>query len=177
MSTAGWRGTMGRPPGAGAPWRLLTCLALAAALLGVSAIAAGAEVSRETYREAVEPICKTNTQANERIFKGVRADVRHDRLKPAALAFEKAAKALKRTLAQLRAVPRPSADKAKLAKWLGFVKDEVDGFQAVAAQLRAGEKADAAREVLELTHNAYLANNVVIGFEFEYCRFQPSRFT
>jgi hypothetical protein len=31
--------------------------------------------------------------------------------------------------------------------------------------------------VVLLTHTANLANNAVIGFEFEYCRFEPSRFT
>jgi hypothetical protein len=177
MSTIGRRGKKGRRLGATAPRPVLTCLVLAAMLLAVSAIAAGAEVSRESYREAVEPICKINTQTNERIFKGVRAEVRHNQLKPAALAFEKAAKALKRTLAQLKAVPQPSADKAKLAKWLGFVKAEADRFEAVAAQLRAGKKIAAEREVVKLTGNANRANNVVIGFEFEYCRFEPSRFT
>jgi hypothetical protein len=158
-----------------APRRALLCLLLAALLFSASADAA--EVSRESYREAVEPICKTNTQANERIFKGVRAEVRQNKLKPAALAFEKAAKALSATFAQLRAVPRPAADKAKLSKWLGFVNDEVDGFQAVAAQLRAGKKINAEREVVKLTGNADRANNVVVGFEFQYCRFEPSRFT
>jgi hypothetical protein len=158
------------------PARVLLALGLIGALVGAN-LAPAAEVSRESYREAAEPICKTNTQANERIFKGVRAEVRHNKLKPAALAFEKAAKALKRTLAQLRALPRPGADQAKLSKWLGFVKEEVHGFQAVAGQLRAGKKINAEREVVKLAHIADLANNVVTAFEFEYCRFEPSRFT
>jgi hypothetical protein len=156
---------------------LLACMAVAASVLAASAIAVGAEVTRGSYREAVEPICKTNTQANERIFKGVRAEVRHNELKPAALAFEKAGKALKLTLAQLRVVPRPSADTARLAKWLTFIKVEVSLFERAAAKLRAEDKIEAERMVVKLTGNAERANSVVIGFEFKYCRFEPSRFT
>ena len=153
----------------------LFCLALTALLLAASA--AAAEVTRESYREAVEPICKSNTKANERIFKGVRAEVRHNELRPAARQFAKAAAALKQALAQLRAVPQPSADRARLAKWLGFVKDEAGLFEQTAAKLRAGQKGPAERMVVLLTHTANLANNSVFAFEFEYCRFEPSRFT
>ena len=56
---------------------LIAGLLIIAALAG-SALAA--EVSRETYREAAEPICKTNTKANERILSGVRAKVKHNKL-------------------------------------------------------------------------------------------------
>jgi hypothetical protein len=178
MSTAGRRGKQGRRllrrPG---PHRALVGLALAALLPAAAPLAAAAEVTRDSYREAVEPICKSNTKANERIFRGVCAEVRHNELKPAAIQFERAAKALRRTLAELKAVPQPSADQAKLTKWLGKVKEEVGLFAAVAAKLRAGNKAAAEEKVVRLTHNANLANNVVIVFEFNYCRFEPSRFT
>jgi hypothetical protein len=158
------------------PGRTLLALGLIGALAS-AALASGAEVSRNSYREAVEPICKTNTQANERILKGVRAEVRHNELKPAARQFTKAAAALKQTLAQLRAVPQPSADRAKLAKWLGFVRTEAGLFAMTATKLKAGDKTGAEKMVVLLTHTANLANNAVIGFEFEYCRFEPSRFT
>jgi Asp-tRNA(Asn)/Glu-tRNA(Gln) amidotransferase A subunit family amidase len=140
-------------------------------------LALASEVTRDSYREAVEPICKANTEANERILKGVRAEVRHGEFKTAAAKFTKAAAALKKALAQLRAVRQPNADKAKLAKWLARIKEEAGLFEAVAAKLRAGNKGAAEEKVVRLTHNADLANNVVIGFEFEYCRFEPSRFT
>jgi hypothetical protein len=89
-------------------------LALAAAALALMApLAFGAGVTRESYVAAVEPICKANTKANERILAGVRPEVRQGKLKLAA-EFAKAATALKKTLSQLRAVPQPKADKPKL---------------------------------------------------------------
>jgi hypothetical protein len=135
------------------------------------------EVTRESYKEAVEPICKTNTQANERILSGVRKDVKQGKLKLAGTKFSKAATALHKTLLQLKAVPQPTADQTKLAKWLSDVGLEVTLFQKTAKYLKAGNKSAAQSTVIKLTHNATQANNLVLGFEFHYCRFEPSKFT
>jgi hypothetical protein len=135
------------------------------------------EMTRESYKEAVEPICKTNTQANERILKGVRKEVKEGKLKLAGSKFAKAATALHRTLLQLQAVEKPPADKTKLEKWLGYIGLEVTLFQKTAKKLKAEDKAGAQAMVIRLTHNATQANNQVLGFEFHYCRFEPSKFT
>lgn len=147
------------------------------ALAAIAASANAAEVSRDSYREAAEPICKANTVANERILSGVRAQVKQGKLAAAGAQFTKAAKALKKTLNQLRVLPRPVADKARLAKWLAYVMEEVSLFEAAAQKLKAGDKFGAEKMVVRLTHTANLANNQVNGFEFDYCRFEPSRFT
>jgi hypothetical protein len=150
---------------------------IAAAVLVAAVPAAATEVTRTSYKEAVEPICKANTQANEKILKGAKAKVKANKLKPAAQQFAKAAAALKKTHSQLAAVPRPPADQAKLAKWLGYVKAEASLFEATAAKLKAGNKLGAEAMVVRLTHDANLANDQALGFEFEFCRFEPSRFT
>ena len=156
----------------------LTTAAIAVlAILATASLALAAETTRAEYVAAVEPICKVNTKANERILGGVRAEVRKGKLKPAARQFAKAASALKGTLAELKAVPRPAADQAKLAKWLKYVGAEASLFESTAKKLRSGDKVGAEAMVIRLTHNANLANNLVAAFEFEYCRFEPSRFT
>lgn len=155
--------------------------ALSAAVLTLSMMATpfaeAAEVTRESYKEAVEPICKTNTQANEKILKGVRKEVQKGKLKAAGIQFEKAGKALHKTYLQLKAVPQPTADEAKLAKWLKYVKEEEKLFLKGAKQLKEGNKNGAQATVIRLNHNANQANNVVLAFEFKYCRFEPSKFT
>ena len=144
----------------------------------VLAIAAGAEeATRESYREAAEPICKANTQANERILAGVRSEVRQGKLKAAARRFEKAGKALRATLAELKALPRPAADRDRLSRWFGLIDTEVGLFAKTARYLAAGNKRAAQGMVVRLEGVAARANNVVFPFEFEYCRFEPSRFT
>ncbi|MFL5897843.1 MAG: hypothetical protein ACJ76D_05210 [Solirubrobacterales bacterium] len=150
-------------------------VALAGAALAGNTLAA--EVTRDAYREAVEPICKENTEANERIFRGVRTEVRSGELNKAALRFEKAATALERAVKQLKQVPQPSADGVRLKKWLGFVSGEVSLFDQVAGKLRDRERRAAARLVVRLTTQANRANAVVIPFEFNYCRLEPSRFS
>jgi len=51
--------------------KLIVSLVAAAALVGAVPSMA-AEATPETYKEEVEPICKVNTEANEKILKGVR---------------------------------------------------------------------------------------------------------
>jgi hypothetical protein len=158
------------------PGRTLLAIALVAAL-AVASLASAAEIDRAEYKAQVEPICKTNSKANETILKPVRKLVKEDKLKPAAARFDKASAALKKTLAQLKAVPQPTADEAKLTKWLGYIKTEADLFAKAAKKLRAGQKGAAQQVVNKLTSTANLANSTVLSFEFRYCRLEPSKFT
>jgi UDP-glucose 6-dehydrogenase len=153
------------------------CAVVLALTMVAAPLAQAEEVTRQGYKEAVEPICKANTQANERILKGVRREVKEGKLKAAGRQFGKAGAALKRTHAELRAVPQPPADATKLAKWLSLIGTEVTLFQKAATQLKAENKTAAQATVIRLEHNATQANNQVLGFEFHYCRFEPSKFT
>lgn len=154
----------------------LMVIAEAVLCLCMVSFAFAAEATRETYVAAVEPICQGNTKANEKILAGVQSEVRQGKLKPAAAQFAKAASALKRTLDELRAVPQPPADKARLTKWFGYVKGEVELFEATATDLKAGNKVAAEHNSTKLSSEANLANNEVLPFEFRYCRAEPSKF-
>jgi len=158
--------------------RGLATVLVATVVASLAGGTAGAEeVTRTSYREAVEPICQANTKANERILADVRNEVKHDRLKVAARKFRRAGSALKATLGELKQVPRPGADSARLSRWFGFISTEVGFFERTARYLVAGKKATAEGMVVRLEGTARRANNVVIPFEFHYCLFEPSRFT
>ena len=146
-------------------------------VLSATTLALAAETTRAEYVAAAEPICKANAQANEKIFKGVKAEVRKGQLKPASKRFAKAATALKKTLTLLRDVSQPPADQKTLAKWLGYVKTEAGLFEKVDKKLKAGDKAGTEKMVVLLARNTELANNTVLDFEFHYCRFNASKFT
>lgn len=151
---------------------------LAASLLLFLALPAlAAEVGRAEYKEAVEPICHTDTKANERILAGVRTEVRKGELKPAARKFTKASVALKRALREIEAVPRPQADEARLTRWFAYVKVEAELFATAGRKLRAGDKPGAEHVVNKLIANANKANLQVLPFGFRYCRLEPARFT
>lgn len=153
---------------------VVSLIAVAALLAAVPASATEAE--RAAYREAAEPVCKKNTEANEKILKGVRAKVKAGKLGPASKQFFAAARALKKTRAQLLRIPKPAEDQAKLTKWLRYVKTEAKLFEAVARKLKKKEVTAAQKMVVRLVSNARQANNQVLEFEFRYCRFQPSKF-
>jgi hypothetical protein len=154
---------------------LFGVIALTVAL--ATSAARSAEVTRESFREAAEPICKVDTEANERILAGVRAEVRSGKLRPPAIKFSKAATALSKALSQLESLPRPPADEARLSKWFGTVKLAVGYFEAESRKLKAGQKSAAEGLVKKLTLTASKANAQVLPFEFTYCRLEPSRFT
>ena len=151
----------------------LSLAVLSIVLLG--SLPAFAAETPETYKAAAEPICKKNKTAEEKL-KGAEAKVKAGKLDAASKLFSAAAKALKRTRAQLLLIPKPPADAARLTKWLGYVKTEVQLFEAVARKLAKGEANAANRMVVRLINNAKLANNQVLDYEFRYCRFEPEKF-
>lgn len=154
--------------------KLISLFAAAAVLL--LAVPAFAEQTPETYKEAVEPICKTNTEANEKILKGVKQLVKEGKLDAAAKKVFAAAKALKRTRARLAQVEQPPADVARLTKWLDSIKTEVELFETLGRKLAHGDRTAAQKTVVRLYVNARKTNNLVIDYEFRYCKFQPSKF-
>jgi hypothetical protein len=152
-------------------------LAAVLALALAAPLALAAEVSRDEYKAQVEPICKANAQANERILKNVRKMVKQGKLGPAGTKFLKASTALTKTHTQLAAVPQPSADEARLKKWLGYVKKEAELFKSAGKALKAGNRGKAQRFVNKLTTNANQANATVLVFNFRDCKFNPAKFT
>jgi hypothetical protein len=133
--------------------------------------------TREGYIAQVEPICQSNTKANERILSGVRGQIKQGKLKLAAVQFRKASEAFAKAAKQIAAVPQPSADAAKLTKWLGYLGDESKLLAEIGKALKADQKTKAQEKLVRLRNNGNLANNTVLGFEFNYCVIDSSRFS
>jgi hypothetical protein len=147
-------------------------------MLLVSSIALAADLGeeRQAYSAQAEPICKQNREANERVLEGVKKNIKNGKLKLAATQFAKGAAALKKARTQLAAVPKPPADEARLTKWLGYIKTEIELFEKVSKKLKAGDKRGAQRMALFLTSTVNKANNTVLPYEFKYCRVETSQF-
>ena len=146
-----------------------------AMVLAASAFAA--EVSRDEYKAAAEPICKTSAKENERILANVRKKVKTGKLKPAAAKFAQASKQQSGALKQLEALPQPAADEARLGKWLSYLKIEAELFATAGRKLNSGDKAGAEHITSKIAQNANKANVQVLPFEFRYCRQEPSKYT
>jgi hypothetical protein len=146
-----------------------------AMVLAASAFAA--EVSRDEYKAAAEPICKTSAKENERILANVRKEVKTGKLKPAAVKFAQASKQQSGALKQLEGLPQPAADEARLSKWLSYLKIEAELFATAGRKLNSGDKAGAEHITSKIAQNANKANVQVLPFEFRYCRQEPSKYT
>jgi hypothetical protein len=156
--------------------RRAAALAVALALVVVPA-AGAAELTRDEYVAKVEPICKRNTEANQRIFAGAKEEVKEGELKLASTHFAKAEAALKKTIGQLESVPQPVADEAKLGKWLGYLETEASYLGKIGKALAQGDKGKAQTLSVRLNRNSNLANDSVLAFGFDYCKLEASRFS
>lgn len=152
-------------------------LALVVALIAaVPAALAAEELTRPEYVAKVEPICKANTDANSRILTGVKDQVKDGKLVPAGKRFIRASGALGKSVTQIAAVPQPTADTAKLTKWIGYLKEEKSYLQKIGQALKAKNKFKAQKLAIDLNKNNNKANNTVISFGFDECRIDSSRF-
>jgi hypothetical protein len=149
---------------------------LVALLLGGVAVAEGAP-TRTEYVTRLEGICKPGAEATERAVKGVKGDIKAERLTVAAGKFAAAARIFAGTVREISPVPRPPADAAKLAKWFGYLGEEEHYLTKIAAALRAERTIQSQRYTARFVHNGNLANNAVLAFGFDYCSFKPSRFS
>jgi hypothetical protein len=168
--------------GSSARMSSLTRVALASALallvvfpVALAAAETGQE-EKEKYAKQVEPICKTNSEANSRILKGVKGQVENDKLVPAGKRFVRASTALGKAVTQIDKVPRPEAFDAKLTKWIGYLRKEKTFLQQIGAALKAKDKHKAQKLAVELNKNNNQANNTVITFPFKECHIDSSRF-
>jgi hypothetical protein len=146
-----------------------------ASLLVFAAVAVAIE--RPEYKDLVEPICKSNKAAADRLLGPVKGLVKKEKLKPAGTAFAKAATELEKTQKKLAAVPQPPTDAAKLTKWLSEIKAEVGLMRTISKKFLQGNKSKATSLAVKLQNNATKANNGVIAFGFNYCKIDPSKYT
>lgn len=158
------------------PAAIAAALALTALLASTAFAVTSPTQTREGYVAQVEPICKQNTKANEQILAGVRKQIKQGKLDAAAAKFGKAATAFAKAVKQLKAVPQPVADSAKLGKWLKALEDETKLLRDIGKALSAGNKGKVQALYVRLTHNGNIANNQVLGFDFDYCLIDSSKF-
>jgi hypothetical protein len=151
-------------------------IATVAAVLIFASMAFAAQ-TKETYKTAVEPICKANKAKSDKYLKPVKGLVKSDKLKQASEDFTKAAKALEETQKKLAAVPAPETDTATISKWLSGIKGEISLMKTIATKLNKGQKGPASSLSVKLSHNADATNALVFSYSFNYCKIDPSKYT
>ena len=101
--------------------RLMAVASLAAIALSASA---GAEAlpDRAEYVSRLESICKPGVEATQRAVRGVRSDIKAERLAIAAGKLGSAARIFDGTVGEITTVPRPPLDETQLAKWFRYLR-------------------------------------------------------
>jgi hypothetical protein len=145
--------------------------AIALLALAVAAPAHAEEQTREGYVAQVEPICKANRAANERIMAGARDRVNKDKLEPAGKQFIRVSDSFGSLIKQLAAVPPAAADSHRVDRWLNLMGLLKSRLRKVGKYFIAGEKIKATHESILAERSGLSANNISIVFHFQYCRF------
>jgi len=149
---------------------------LAMALVAAAAAHADEEITREGYVARVEPICKRNTMASQRILKGAQARIKSHEFVPAGRQFIRVSVAFAHGIKQIAAVPRPVADDARLRKWIKFLGIVKRRLRNVGRFLKTDEQLKATHEKINVERSSNAANNVGFVFGFDYCRLTRSHF-
>ena len=153
-------------------------IALPIAVVALSAPAAAESVAdRAEYVSHLESVCKPGVQATQRAVRGVRSDIQAERLAIAAHKLTSATRIFDGTVNTISEVPRPPLDAKQLAKWFGYLRLQESYLGRAAAALRAERIVSYQHNAVRFVHNGNLANDVVIVFGFDYCRFKFSRFS
>ena len=149
----------------------LGILAALVATLAVALPAHGAEQTRETYKEQVEPVCKANREANERIMAGARQRVNKNLLKPAGRQFVRLSGAFGKLIRRLAPVPPPAGDERRIGRWIESMRLLKTRVRLVGKYFIAGEKIRANHESIFAERAGISANNTTVPLHFHYCRF------
>ncbi|HEX9966814.1 MAG TPA: hypothetical protein VGB06_02595 [Solirubrobacterales bacterium] len=153
----------------------LVVAVLVATLAVATAAHAAEEPTLEHYIATVEPICKRDREASERILGGTKEAIRDGKLKAAGRQLIRASRHFGEAIRELVAVPRPPADEAKLQKWFGFLRILRDRIRQTGVYYKEGEELKATHESIAAERTGNAANNVSFSFKFKYCRLSRSR--
>jgi hypothetical protein len=154
-------------------------MAVMVALCSMTAAIATAEgaPTRDEYAVSLEKICKPRAEETVRTMRGVRGDVRAKRDRLAAAKFAKAGRIFAKTVTAISVVARPTAYKTALAKWFRDLKRQEHYLPRIATQLRVSHAVKAQHLTAAFIHSGNRANDAVLAFNFDYCKFKYSRFS
>lgn len=146
-------------------------------LMAAAAIAPAAEApTRDEYVDQLEKVCKPDQLAIQRTMKGSRADIQRERFQAAARKFGKASSIFDSTIRDIKPVPRPAADTARLTKWFTYLTSQQTYMHQIVAQLGRENAIKAQRLTARFIHVGNVANRVVLAFGFNWCTFKFSRY-
>jgi len=152
--------------------RLLGIFAAIVATLAVAPLARGeGEQTQESYKERIEPICKGNRIANERIMSGARQRIKRKMWVPVGKQFIRVSGSFGRLIKRLGPVPPPVGYERTVQRWAKFMRLVKLRLFKVGKLYKAGEDIKAAHMSILAERAGISANNISIVFKVRECRF------
>ena len=148
-----------------------TLVALGLALLIAAPLAGAEEQTRESYKAAIEPLCRANREANEKIMDGARQRINKKEFGPVGKQFIRVSASFGSLIRQLVVVPSPSADEHRVDRWLEQMRLAKTRLRNTGKYYKEGEEIKAAHESILAERSGIAANNISIVFKVRYCRF------
>jgi hypothetical protein len=148
---------------------------LAALVVTAPAFGIAEPPTEDEYVAAVDPICKKDREAGERILGGARDNIDKRRFRVAGSQLIRASKRFGTTIGQIVEVPRPTAQEEKLQKWFGFLRLVKTRMGKTGKLYKEGKELKATHESIKTERSGNAANNVSFSFGFRYCRLSRSR--
>lgn len=154
--------------------------AIAALLVAVPAAQAAEDPvvveARKAYRAQVEPICKSSSDSNAKILKGIEKQVKNGVLVPAGKRFIRASEAFGKAVKRIAKVPRPSTEAQLVGKWIGYLKEQEKWLRKIGQALKAEKEGQANAGATKLDNANRDGNELMIDFEFNHCKIKSDKF-
>lgn len=142
------------------------------ALLAVAPLAHGeGEQTRESYKQRVEPICKANRIANERIMAGARRRIKKKRYATVGKQFIRVSGSFGNLIKRLGPVPPPIGYERTVQRWLKFMRLIKARLRTVGRYYLRGDRIKANYASIAAERAGISANNISIAFKVRECRF------
>jgi hypothetical protein len=142
------------------------------ATLAVALPAHGAEQTKESYMERIEPLCKANRVANERIMSGARQRIKRKRFVPVGRQFVRVSGSFGKLIRRLAPVPPPVGYERTVQRWVKFMRLIEQRLLRVGRLYKAGEDIKAAHASILAERAGVSANNISIALKVRECRFR-----
>jgi len=150
----------------------LGILAAVVELLAVAPLAhAEGDQTRETYTQRIEPICKQNRIANERIMAGAQRRIKRKQFGTVGKQFIRVSGSFAGLIRRLRPVAPPLGYERAVARWLKFMRLAKARLRIVGKAYRQGKDIKAAHVSILAERAGISANNISIAFKVRECRF------
>jgi hypothetical protein len=148
---------------------VLALAVLAGAAVATAAVYGPGTPTRQQYVAKAERVCAKTDKKMTALTRAASKEAKAGNAKRAGNKFGQVASAFGKGVGQLKKIPKPTADRAKLTKWLRSLGVDVKLLAAEAKAYKAGNASKLSKAVKAAKKHGPKTNAIVGGFGFRSC--------